>query len=195
MLLGIGHQELRNDLVCDNRSDGTDEERHRRRLEGADNKAQDQVRHQAALSVMHVVAVAHPGLGLAANLALHTVPPALGLEVLALAVVVDKVLGHGAGLGNDNGLCIGAGGQHADDGRLTERVNLFELRGRKTGLCAVEDFEVVRDTELLEEPDDTLGARLGEPEDDKLAVLSACLLLCDKCGGDDVMGFGRTSRE
>lgn len=108
--------------------------------------------------------MAEVGLGLAADGVFLALLPALGDEALALGEVRAEVLGHPAALGQHNGLGIGAGGRDADDGRLAERVHLLELRGRQEGLLvAVEDFDLVVDLELLEEPKDALGARLLEP--------------------------------
>lgn len=128
------------------------------------NQRHDQVRHQGALGVVQVVLVAKVGLSLAANGVLLALLPALGDEALALGVMGAEVFGHPAALGQDNGLGIGAGGRDADDGRLAERVHLLELGRREEGLLvAVEDFDLVVDLELLEEPEDALGARLLEP--------------------------------
>ncbi len=112
---------------------------------------------------MQKVLVAHPRLGLAADLALLAILPLLGDEVaLALGRVGAEVLGDEAALGNDERLA--AGGRDGDDGRLAERVDGLELGRREAGLLvAVEDFDLVGDAELLEEPDDALGAGLLEP--------------------------------
>lgn len=127
-----------------------------------DNEAHDEVRHQRALSIVHVVSVPQIRLGLATDLALLAFLPSRRLQGRAFAKVVDQVFADVAALGNDYsrlGARRSAGRPDANDGRLAEGVNLFELGGRQHGLLvAVEDFELIGNAELLEEPDDALRA-------------------------------------
>lgn len=77
--------------------------------------------------------------------------------------MLDEILGHPAGFGEEDGLGA-VGGLDLHDGRFAEGVDLFELGGCEGGcLVAVEDLEGVGDFELLEEPDYALGAGLVEP--------------------------------
>lgn len=42
-------------------------------------------------------------------------------------------------------------------------MDLFEFGGSEHVFAAAEDFDFIGDVELLEEPDDALGARVVEP--------------------------------
>lgn len=122
------------------------------------------MRHQATLGIVHKVLVAHPRLRLAADLALLALLP-LGRDNVLLVGgrVGAEVLGDEAALGDDDGIAA-ARWRDGDDGRLAERVDGLQLGRREAGLLvAVEDFDFVGVAELLEEPDDALGARLLEP--------------------------------
>lgn len=77
--------------------------------------------------------------------------------------MLEQVLDDDGGLGQDDGLG-GAGRRDVHDGGLAERVELLELVARQVRLrVPVEDLEVVGELELLEEPEDALGAGLVEP--------------------------------
>lgn len=65
--------------------------------------------------------------------------------------MVAQVLADETALGENLGLHIRARTRrrdHSDHRRLAERVNLGQLRGRKGGLLAVVDLELIRHLEL-----------------------------------------------
>lgn len=130
------------------------------------NQGYGQHGHQAPLAVVQQVLEAHPPLGLAAHLALLSRLPLRGDHGGPLGEVVAEVLGDEAALGQDGGL--GALGRsmrgEGQDGRLAERVDLLELRGREHGgLVAVVELDVVGEAQLLEEPEDALSPGEVEP--------------------------------
>lgn len=130
----------------------------------ADDEGHDEDRHEAALGVVHVVAVPQPLLRLAADLSVHAVPPPRRDQGAGGVEVIAQVLGHEAALGQYDGLGIGARRRDGDDGRLAKRMDLLQFRGcQHRLLVAVEEDDVVGDVELFEEPDDALGARVVEP--------------------------------
>jgi hypothetical protein len=71
-------------------------------------------------------------------------------------MAIDTVLGvH---------LLVGASRRNADSRRATERVEFLQFWACAAILVALEDFDVIFQLELFEEPDDPLGARLLKPE-------------------------------
>ncbi|KFY44725.1 hypothetical protein V495_03292 [Pseudogymnoascus sp. VKM F-4514 (FW-929)] len=77
--------------------------------------------------------------------------------------MLSQVLGDEPAL-CDNNFWAAIYGFNADDGRFAEGVDGFELGGGEVSLwVAVEDFEIVGETELGEEPEDALGAGFLEP--------------------------------
>jgi hypothetical protein len=77
--------------------------------------------------------------------------------------VLSQVLGDEPALCNHN-FRAAIYGLNADDGGFAEGVDGFQLGGGEVCLgVAVEDFEIVGETELGEEPEDALGAGFLEP--------------------------------
>ena len=60
--------------------------------------------------------------------------------------------------------CSGGGdrGFDRDNGRFAKRVDFLEFGGREHFLT-LEGFEIIREGELFEEPENALGARFLEP--------------------------------
>lgn len=128
-----------------------------------DDQTKQQEAHQATLCEVHVVGVAQPLLRLAADLTLLTSLPLLWCKMSRK--VVDEVLSHHARLGKDNRL----GDVCRLDGnlrRLAKRMVLLEIIWREEVLATLVDLDIVVDFVLAfsQEPDDTLGSGLVEPE-------------------------------
>ena len=108
--------------------------------------------------------MAQPGVRLAAGLVLLAGLPLAGQDVagpLAVGEVGGEVGCDEAGLGEDEGFRGGRGLQ-GEDGGFAEGVDLEERRGGFEGRAVV-DLDFVGQVELLEEPEDALGARLVQP--------------------------------
>lgn len=110
---------------------------------------------------MHVVPVSHPLLRLCTNLSLFTLLVPLRYESLAVEVVAE-ILSTEPRLGENQRLG-GVGVLNADDGRLAERVDFFELLGGEHVRAPLVSFQFIGDVEFLEEPENALGAGLLQP--------------------------------
>lgn len=112
---------------------------------------------------MHKVPKAQPLLRLTTQLALLALPVLLRRQRGILAEMRNQILDDEGAFGDGNGLAA-AGGLDGHDGRLAEVVNLLEFGRREMcGGVAVEDLELVRDVQFLEQPEDSLGAGLFKP--------------------------------
>jgi hypothetical protein len=114
-----------------------------------------------------IVLISHPSLSLATNLALHTLLPSLRHQLLTLRHILRKILSDEATLSQGDRLSVFTGTSRSDlnHRRLAQWVHLLQLRGSHHGLLvAVEDLKLIGQIELLEQPEDALGARLLEPE-------------------------------
>ena len=112
---------------------------------------------------MQEVLVLHPRLGLTTDLAFHAVAPSRRCQRGVLSEMLDQVLDDDRALGDDRGLA-GTCGLDADDRGLSEWVDLFQLRRCEHGLrVAMEDFELVGELQLFEQPENALRAGLVEP--------------------------------
>src|SRR5690242_15546603 len=90
----------------------------------------------------------------------------------ALSVSLDEVLDDRARFG-DGQIAVG------DDGRLPERMHAQELRRREARLrIARIPLDLVRDTQLLEEPEDAMGARVLEVVEGQHAYAVTAALRC-----------------
>lgn len=125
------------------------------------HQLEHQKRHQAALGVVHVVPVAQPLLGLAADQSILALGIASRNELVP-AIVVAEVLNNQTGFRNDNRLGD-AGTLDRDDWGFSKGVDFSEFFGREHVLAALVGLDLVRYIELLEEPEDALRARLFEP--------------------------------
>lgn len=122
--------------------------------------------------------MAHPGLCFGAELTLATFRVTAGSEVgtEVVADVVEDCLAFG-----DDDLAgqliarvdVSFGGKYffvrtsrgdADCRRATKRVKLLQLGACAALFVALEYFDVVFELQFFEEPDDSLGARLLEPD-------------------------------
>ena len=75
--------------------------------------------------------------------------------------MVHEILRHETALGEHDGRLSIAYGSDGYDGRFPQRMDLFELRRCQESLfVAVEDLDLVRQIEFLEEPHDALGPRM-----------------------------------
>lgn len=131
------------------------------------DKHEHQIRHQAALCIVHEMPIRHPLVRLAADCALFpaAAPP---LRHHLRAKVLRQILDDAGRLGNGawgrGGFRSGrSGGRDGDDGRLAERVHGLELRAGEHVGAPLVDLQRVRDAQLLEQPEDALGSRLFEP--------------------------------
>lgn len=122
---------------------------------------------------MQEVLVPQPALRLASDHALLAVAVAAREQVPGAAEVLAQVLRDEAALGEDElptgsllaARCwVGRGQGDAHDGRLAERVHLVQLGRREHVAGAPEHLDLVGHAELLEQPDEALGARVVEPE-------------------------------
>lgn len=112
---------------------------------------------------MHEVAIAHPLLALAADLALVALEVASGdKRRTSLAEVIDEILNDRARLGQHHGLGS-IGGLDGDDGRLAQWVHFLQLGGRKLVGAALESLEFIFQLQLLQQPENAVAARLLEP--------------------------------
>jgi len=117
----------------------------------------DERRHQAALGVVHVIAITEPALRLLTHTVL-TLGITLGDQVRSK--VLGKVLSDQSRLCEDNLLsprCL-----DADNGGFAEGVNLLEL-GVRSLLEALVGLDFVVNLAFFEKPDDALGSRLLQP--------------------------------
>jgi hypothetical protein len=133
--------------------------------------------------------VSQPLIRLAAGLPLLAVVIALREEGFALREVLGQVLGDDSALGQDELLFLGRIGGiregEANDGGLAQGVDFSQLTGRLHVFIAVEEFDVVREAEFLEQPDNALGSRLIEP-----VMMSAQWCCCE----DEQVSFKVTSK-
>lgn len=130
---------------------------------------------------MHVIRIPQPILRLATHGILLAILPLFRHQPPTLGCMVHQILGHEAALGQDNGLAgIATSRRDSNDGRFTKRMDLGEFRRRHHGfLVAVEDFDLVGDVELFEEPYYALRARVVEPREVLITrVLCAHFLFC-----------------
>ena len=78
--------------------------------------------------------------------------------------MVAEVLRNEARFGQDDRRGVfGRRRRDGEDRSLAEGVNLGECGGREGGGVAVEELDIVREIEFLEEPDYALSAGLVEP--------------------------------
>lgn len=82
--------------------------------------------------------------------------------------MLGQVLGDETALGQNKLLLLGRvdriGEGNADEGCFPKGVNLFQLGGCKHVLVALEHVDIVREAELLEQPDKPLSAGVVEPD-------------------------------
>lgn len=120
-----------------------------------------QIRHQASFGVMHEIPVPEPGLRLLSQTAFFLASFLVPRRRELRSEMLDQVFDDQARFGEDQGLW-GFGGLDAQDGDLSERVHVFEGRGREA-FFAVVGFEGIGEVEVFEEEEDALGAGLREP--------------------------------
>ena len=131
-------------------------------LHTGEDEIENHGEHEAALDVVQEVLVPHPCLGLAAHLAFLAVLPARRHQGLALGEVVAQVL-HDEGRLCKHDRLRGTGCRDGDGRGLAERVDLLELGRGQHVLLAMVDLEVVRDLQLLQQPENALSPRSIEP--------------------------------
>lgn len=110
---------------------------------------------------MHVVPVPDPLVGLGPNLPFLTLGVALRNESVAVKVVAE-VFRNEPRLGQDQRL-LGVGALDADNGGFAQGMNLLELLGGQHVGASLVSLEFIVDLELLEEPEDSLGAGFLQP--------------------------------
>lgn len=127
------------------------------------DKSHHQEGHQASLSVVHEVAVAHPLFALAAYLSLATRLVALGHQSWSrVAEVIAEIFDDRSRLGQDQGL-RGSGSLNSDDGRFAQWMDLLKLRRRQLVSTALEDLQFILQLELFQQPQNPMASRLLEP--------------------------------
>lgn len=118
-----------------------------------DHQRHHQWRHQATLGVVHVEFVAQVGLGLLATIAVNV---ALGHKALfGTAEMLHEIFDNDARFGEHQWLCLAAA-LNGDDRRLAQGVDFLQFRGRQSVAAALERFQMIRNLQLLEEPEDAL---------------------------------------
>ena len=132
----------------DGPGDGPHQERHGPALDPVEDQLEQERRHRRALGVVHPIAVSSALRG-----------AGRGREA-PLAVALDQVLQDGAGFCQRQ-FAVG------DHRRLPQGVDLSQRLGRQHRLrVALVALDVVRQSELLQQPQDALRARVVEVMDD-----------------------------
>lgn len=118
---------------------------------------------------MHVVPVPDPLIGLSSNLIPLTLGVAFRNESVTVKVVAE-VFRDEAGLGQDEWL-LGVGTLDADNGGFAQGMGFLELLGSQHVGSSLVGLEFIVDLELLEEPEDALGAGFLQPVSLELAYI------------------------
>lgn len=119
-------------------------------------------RHKAALGVVHQVLVPHPLLGLTSNFPLPALLPARRKQTTGAGKVLGQVLHDEGALGQDKRLRQRRR-RHRHQRGFPQDMNLFERWRRQLAGQTVVHVELVRDLELFEQPQGSLGSGAIEP--------------------------------
>lgn len=108
--------------------------------------------HQTAFSIVHEVPEPQPLLCLACNLPLLSLLISLWQQRALTSKVIQQVFNDECTFGNDHWFG-GAWSRNGQYWRLSERMDLLEFGRRQVCFSiSMEDFELIVDFELLEEP-------------------------------------------